>query len=60
MGVKVGGGVLKVVVLSLKPGSHRKIVNDYRSKIGKGQEILSESGCNPLKIVLKLQLSKDF
>ena len=27
----------------LKPGSHRKIVKDYRSKTGKDQEILSES-----------------
>ena len=30
--------------LSLKPGSHRKIVKDYRSKTGKDQEILGESG----------------
>ena len=27
-----------------KPGSHRKIVKDYRPKTGKDQEILSESG----------------
>ena len=39
----------------LKPGSHRKIAKDYRPKLGKDQEILSESGWNPLKIVLKLQ-----
>ena len=45
---------------SLKPGSHRKIAKDYRPKPGKDQEILSESGCNPLKIVLKLQISNDF
>ena len=29
-----------------KPGSHRRIVKDYRSKTGKDQEILSESGYN--------------
>ena len=29
---------------ALKPGSHRKIVKDYRSKTSKDQEILSESG----------------
>ena len=29
---------------SIKPDSHRKIVQDYRSKTGKDQEILSESG----------------
>ena len=29
---------------SLKPGSHRRIVKDYRSKTGKDHEILSESG----------------
>ena len=28
----------------LKPDSHRKIVQDYRSKTGTDQDILSESG----------------
>ena len=42
-----------------KPGTHRKIAKDYRPKRGKDQEILSESGRNPLKIVLKLQFSND-
>ena len=37
--------------LGLKPDSHRRIVKDYRSKTGKYQEILSESGWNPMKIV---------
>ena len=29
---------------AVKPGSHRKIVKDYRPKTGKNQEILGESG----------------
>ena len=44
----------------LKADSHRKIIKDYRPKTGKDQEILSESGGNPLKIVLKLQFTNDF
>ena len=47
-------------VLSLKPGSHRRIVKDYRSKTGKDQEILIESVRNLLQIFLKLQFSNNF
>ena len=36
VGIGLGG-------YSLKPGSHRKIVKDYRLKTGKDHEILSES-----------------
>ena len=36
------------------------IVKDYRPRTGKDQEILNESGLNPLKIVLKVEFSNDF
>ena len=32
------------LMCTIKPDSHRKIVQDYRSKTGKDQGILSESG----------------
>ena len=51
---------VEVIEQKLKPDSHRRIVKDYRLRTGKDQEILSESGGNPLKIVLKLQFSKGF
>ena len=38
-------------VFSLKPGSHRKIVKDYRPKTSKDHDILRESVENLLKIV---------
>ena len=56
IGEKVGRYILSVAVdffgrsvivwcdICLKPGSHTRIVKDYRSKTGKDQEILSDSG----------------
>ena len=34
----------KLEMFKIKPGSHRRIIKDNRSKTGKDQEILSESG----------------
>ena len=44
MNNKKGRTVCDLNVMCLKPGSHRRIVKEYRSKTGKDQEILSESG----------------